>query len=750
MPVDDAFNGIFDHILGEVGTMRLRKRGSKVSNSPEAIYARGKTAGWLLKAMEFDIVLESEFFKCLQWVCGERRFPVRELLEHLQALGSAPGVALARKAVGEGLERPGHRLPDLLEDLADEHPCLRDSIINIARRECQVMQSLCDRPFKSYSTALKRLQRIFGMTRDCQALCEFAYINQTFVHVELYFKSQLEVDSYLNRRILANMLGLSTVQLNACRATLDVCGLLSSQDFQLRDFLIPFWESETINTAELFTRPLTGNALPLESFKLAPEDVAHIVNLLRQEGEAPVHILLYGPPGTGKTTFAYSLAQACGVKAWAVPSQIERNGIRSSSGSRLAALTACLHMTSKHEGAFVLVDEAERLLNTSYKSPASDKAWLNDFLEKPGQRIIWVSNRVEYIDPAVRRRFSFSVYFNELDTRQREDIWRQIIARQRVTRRIGDEQIKALAKNYPVEAGIINSAISQAKKLYCGKKDFVAGLERILTSQLTLQRNGKKPGKKMQAAPDFTLDGLCLEGSAMSLLEKCSRVDAVMRGEEPVRPGCGTMLFYGPPGTGKTALARYIAKKLERECIVKRASDLLSPWVGVAEKQVAAAFQQAESNGAVLVIDEADTFIYSRDIAQRSWETSLVNEFLTALEECRCFCICTTNRRAKLDAAAFRRFSHKVAFSYAGQEQVSALYAKLLAPICTKPLPPELEKKLLSLTMLTPGDFHAVRSQFDSLFVDKAGISHETLVDALAKEQAMKTEPRASHIGFIN
>lgn len=182
--------------------------------------------------------------------------------------------------------------------------------------------------------------------------------------------------------------------------------------------------------------------------------------------------------------------------------------------------------------------------------------------------------------------------------------------------------------------------------------------------------------------------------------------------------------------------------------MVKRASDLLSPYVGVAEQQVAEAFRKAESDGAVLVIDEADTFLYSRDTAQRSWETSLVNEFLTALEECRCFCVCTTNRRDNLDAAAMRRFSHKIAFAYAGREQVLALYAKLLAHICAAPLSPELEKRLVTLDRLTPGDFHAVRSQYDPLFIDASEVSHKLLIDALIKEQALKTEQTTRRIGF--
>lgn len=418
--------------------------------------------------------------------------------------------------------------------------------------------------------------------------------------------------------------------------------------------------------------------------------------------------------------------------------------------NRRASLTACLHIAAKHKGAFVLVDEAERLLDTDrhFGRQTKDKAWLNDFLERPEQRVIWITNQIENIDPAVRRRFSFSIHFEKLDVETRMHIWWQILMVQRVEDRIDSEQMEMLARNYPVEAAVIHSAVVQAKNLYTGKTEFVAALERILRSQTTLQRDGRKQRIKPQAVSDFTLDGVCLDSSATELMEKCRRIDAAMREGTAVRPGCGTMLFYGPPGTGKTALARYIAKELDRECVVKRASDLLSPWVGVAEQQVAEAFKKADSNSAVLVIDEADTFLYSRDTAQRSWETSLVNEFLTALEECRCFCVCTTNRRDNLDIAAMRRFSHKIAFAYAGQEQILALYTKLLAHICPAPLPQDLEKELLRLDRLTPGDFHAVRSQYDPLFVDASEVSHKLLIDALIKEQALKTEQKTRRIGF--
>ena len=175
---------------------------------------------------------------------------------------------------------------------------------------------------------------------------------------------------------------------------------------------------------------------------------------------------------------------------------------------------------------------------------------------------------------------------------------------------------------------------------------------------------------------------------------------------------------------------------------------MLQPLVGLSEQCVAEAFAKAEHEGAVLVLDEVDTFLFARDASRHSWENSLVNEFLTALEDCRCFCICTTNRRLDLDAAVMRRFTHKIAFTYAGQAQICALYAKVLAPLCAATLTKEQQARLLRLQRITPGDFHAVRCRYDPLLTDLSAISHDRLIDALAAEAELKAEPTTHPIGF--
>jgi AAA+ superfamily predicted ATPase len=97
-----------------------------------------------------------------------------------------------------------------------------------------------------------------------------------------------------------------------------------------------------------------------------------------------------------------------------------------------------------------------------------------------------------------------------------------------------------------------------------------------LRAHVILNNNGHKPRHKLEAGEEYTLDGVCMEGSPRDLLKTCHCMDEALRKNDHLPPRAGNMLFYGPPGTGKTALARYVAKELDRECIVKKASDLIS------------------------------------------------------------------------------------------------------------------------------------------------------------------------------
>jgi transitional endoplasmic reticulum ATPase len=112
------------------------------------------------------------------------------------------------------------------------------------------------------------------------------------------------------------------------------------------------------------------------------------------------------------------------------------------------------------------------------------------------------------------------------------------------------------------------------------------------------------------------------------------------------------------------------------ELIQKRASDLLSMWVGGTEKAIAAAFTQAEDSDAILLLDEADSIFLNREHSQYSWERSQTNELLTRMEAYSGVLVCCTNLLKNLDSAVLRRFAFKVAFQPLTEEGRLVLFER--------------------------------------------------------------------------
>ena len=204
------------------------------------------------------------------------------------------------------------------------------------------------------------------------------------------------------------------------------------------------------------------------------------------------------------------------------------------------------------------------------------------------------------------------------------------------------------------------------------------------------------------------------------------------------------LCLYGPPGTGKSAFGRWLAGRLGMPLLLKSASELMSKWVGDSEKAIAAAFRQAEREGALLMIDEVDSFLREREGARHSWEVTRVNEMLARMERFGGVFIASTNLMDDIDPAALRRFDIKIRLDYLGAEQAALMLARQCAALgLDAPLPADLDR-VRRLERLTPGDFAALarRHRF-APFADGA-----RLVTALEQEYALKGGKPAA-IGFL-
>ena len=208
----------------------------------------------------------------------------------------------------------------------------------------------------------------------------------------------------------------------------------------------------------------------------------------------------------------------------------------------------------------------------------------------------------------------------------------------------------------------------------------------------------------------------------------------------------GALCFYGAPGTGKTALAHYIAKEIELPLMVKRASDIVSPFVGETEQRIALMFRQAQQDGAMLLLDEADSFLAERQSAKNSWEVTAVNEMLTQMERFDGLFICSTNLMQRLDAASLRRFALKIKFDYLKPEQRWQLFLAHTKKISSAQ-ESKCREQLNQLNNLAPGDFATVRRQAALLGIT---LTAEELVKRLTQECKNKAGNSNRPIGFIH
>lgn len=599
---------------------------------------------------------------------------------------------------------------------------------------------------------LRSLSKMFGLTDQEMTFVEFLYIVSLWQQAETYFVDHLQCHDISGRRYLKIILQMTESELaGVFSGTLARIGLyeIDRHRFNFTDDFISFFQkpSNDLSANQFFSR-FSRKTIPLQSHLVPPQITENILSLLSVKRESANHILLYGPPGTGKTSYARGLARKLGAPAYEI---LKEEG--NTTSKRRAAILACLNMTNGVDGSLVVVDEADNLLNTRYswfsRGETQDKGWLNQLLEEPGVRMIWITNNIREIESSVLRRFAFSVHFRNFNRRQRFVLWESILRRHRVRGSFRSEEIEELAARHSVSAAIMDLSVRKALETSSPKHD---AFRKIMTMNLdaheTLLNDGVKPRDRETIEADYALDGLSIAGEISEMMASLEAFDTCLRSPHQNSTRNFNLLFYGPPGAGKSELARYIAKHLGKELIVKRASDILSPYVGVAEQNIGRVFYEAETAEAVLVIDEADSFLFSRDRAVRSWEISQTNEFLTQMERFRGVLICTTNRFSDLDAASVRRFNYKIGFSYLKPEGNVIFYQRMLTGLSEATLSSVEADMLKQIHDLTPGDFRIVRDRF-AIF-ESGRISHAMMIGALREEaRVKKSQEGKKTIGFL-
>jgi len=741
------------------GAMKNRLR-SRINVSPHVVneqdrnecFVARKCAIYLQRILTRYKLVDDETMKMCHWLLGSE---IEEVTQHLTAQMTVKEKRKFNKELSECPVDRDHYIYTVVPVIQKLPKRKTSRVVNlILQLLTQKMERFKYRGKADLEKNLDALRRMLNLTDQEIEFCAFMFITSVWSIPELFFESHLESKKFSGRKYLTAALEIGHREVNEILGgTLSKIGMFEvsryGYDLSLsEEYLYLFLNPTNRTIPEKFFVRLHKEAIPLEYHLVDREQTEHILRLLKDKPETSTNILIYGPPGTGKSSYACGLVRKLKVPAYGIVKGDEDN----KSSERRAAIMACLNMTNSGTGSLVVVDEADNLLSTQYswflRGETQDKGWLNHVLETPGARVVWITNSTDGIEESVLRRFAFSIRFNPLNRRQRIQLWDSVLRQNKSKRLVSHSAINHLAGRYKVSAGAMDLAVKKAIEAgHIDPESFQRAVTLALDSHQLLLNNGEKPANKDRLENNYSLEGLNTEGNIKAMLEQLEAFDGYLRTPDHEKSLNMNLLFYGPPGTGKSELARYIGHKLDREVMCKRASDLLNPYIGVTETLIRAAFREAEREDAVLVVDEADSLLFSRDRAVRSWEISFTNEFLSQMERFRGILICTTNRLLDLDSASIRRFNQKVEFRYLTPEGNVTFYRKLLASLVDESLDKKTLEELQSIANLSPGDFKVVRDRYS--FYPGDEVNHVVLVQALMEEARMKKIHKGDReIGF--
>lgn len=511
------------------------------------------------------------------------------------------------------------------------------------------------------------------------------------------------------------------------------------------------------NPAEIFKgvfQPCLPPSLLASHYSHMRHEFAIVRELVREAVATQrrgVNVLLYGEPGTGKTELSRLIVQLAGVPGFEVSYENELGKIND--GLRRIRAWVVANTMMQNQAAILIFDEAEDafeeagvVLRSSTEDDRLGKGWMNRALENNATPTLWLTNNIAMMDAAYIRRFDLVMEIKQPTRAQRK--------------KMAEDMVGHIASAATLERIAANAHLSPAIMQRVGQV-----VARLHTHPQRLKRNSAQEGevlrpkdteKTLTLLMDETLRAQGFNGLASGANDHARGIydPAYTQADTDLNAlaqqlgnheASARICLYGPPGTGKTAYAQWLAEMADRPLLLKKASDLLDPYVGGTEQNMANAFREASDEGALLLIDEVDSFLQDRSKVRNGWEVSMVNEMLTQMERFEGVFIASTNLMAGLDPASLRRFDLKIRFGYLRPEQVGRLFKRWCKNFDLHTGVTKAIHSVSKLESVTPGDFAALARQHRFKPFPSAG----AFAEALNKESALKAAGTGRRIGFL-
>ncbi len=205
-----------------------------------------------------------------------------------------------------------------------------------------------------------------------------------------------------------------------------------------------------------------------------------------------VTLLFHGVPGTGKTLMAQAIADdlKAELKVYGTAEIESSEPGGAERAIKKIFITARDFFTANKKPQVILFDECDALLYNRNKVGVILGAQINTLLgeiEKHEGIIIFTTNRIGILDPALERRIAAKIEFPFPDLLQRKAIWERMIPKSAPLGK--DVDLERLAV-YPLAGGNIKNAVLNAARMAAYKKEskipmkyFVQAIEREAIAQ---------------------------------------------------------------------------------------------------------------------------------------------------------------------------------------------------------------------------------------------------------------------------
>ena len=452
------------------------------------------------------------------------------------------------------------------------------------------------------------------------------------------------------------------------------------------------------------------------------------------------NILLYGPPGTGKTELARLATRLAGLDMYegevAGP-----DGEPLDVAGRLMDLTLLQRLVGATGHAAILFDEVEDVFKPQDGpdpqnrgvAAGDSKGWTVRLLENNLATTIWISNRVEHIDPAVLRRFDlvFEIPIPPLGVRKAV-LAHHLGAAFDERSELGQVLLKAA----PAPALLTRAAAVIRNFTEADSPDRKRRFEVLLRGYL------KALGHDLRycwAPAEDDFEPLWVNSSP----DYESTIGAA-KSDQNAR-----LLIWGRSGTGKTVFARHIGCALECPVYMATTMDLVGLMQGASEHRIETLFRRATADGAVLILDNVDWLLRAWPEERAKEELRLLDCLSSLLDSHPGRVLATLTGTYGVEAGMLRRFPWRVSLGGLTRAQGTRMIAELCSRRLGVPrsdLNTRLQSEIGGLDGLTPGD---VISAFRGFASCEPSRLIQGVAAALRSATVLKCGGAERSIGFL-